>query len=146
MIYTKATDELEIFEPAGADMDDALFKTKEMYTVLAQEMKDRFGLKKLLTPNDYCPTKMSIFQAVEGNEVSMWDTEGYCAVWTIWYTEMRLANPKLTTRECIELAMHRLLDMGSLRSFIWNYDRWVRRELEKQKTPLKRVNVRKPRT
>ena len=127
LIYTKATNELEVFEPIGLDIDGT-FGNKEMYEALGDAMKEKFGLVKLLTPTDYCPNKMTVFQALEGGESNMWDTEGYCAVWTIWYTEMRLSNSTLSTKSCVELAMRRLLDMGSLRAFIWNYDRWVHRD------------------
>jgi len=130
LMYTKATKELEIFEPNGKDHGD-MFMAKELYAELAAMMKERFGLPKLLTPNDYCPRKMHIFQYMESDEESLWFTEGYCAAWTMWYTEMRMSNPKLKTKQCVKLAMAKLVDMGSLRSFIWNYDRWVRREVER---------------
>jgi hypothetical protein len=46
---------------------------------------------------------------------------------------MRMSNPKLKTKQCVKLAMAKLVDMGSLRSFIWNYDRWVRRDVGRAK-------------
>ena len=130
LIYTKATKELEIFEPNGKEHGD-MFMAKELHAELAAMMKERFGLPKLLTPNDYCPRKMHVFQYMESDEDSFWFTEGYCAAWTMWYTEMRMSNPKLKTKQCVKLAMAKLVDMGSLRSFIWNYDRWVRRDVGK---------------
>jgi hypothetical protein len=130
LMYTKATKELEIFEPNGKDHGD-MFMAKELHAELASLMTERFGLPKLLTPNDYCPRKMQIFQSMETDEESLWFTEGYCAAWTMWYTEMRMSNPKLKTKQCVKLAMAKLMDAGSLRSFIWNYDRWIRREVER---------------
>jgi hypothetical protein len=132
LIYTKATKELEIFEPNGKEHGD-MFMAKELHAELAALMKERFNLPKLLTPNDYCPRKMHVFQYMETDEESLWFTEGYCAAWTMWYTEMRMSNPKLKTKQCVKLAMAKLVDMGSLRSFIWNYDRWVRRDVGRAK-------------
>jgi len=130
LMYTKATKELEIFEPNGKAHGD-MFMAKELFAELGTIMKERFNLPKLLTPNDYCPRKMHIFQYMESDEESLWFTEGYCAAWTMWYTEMRMSNPKLKTKQCVKMAMAKLMDMGSLRSFIWNYDRWVRRDVER---------------
>jgi len=135
LIYTKATQELEIFEPNGADSLDT-FSSEEMFSQLGAAMKKQFGHNQLLTPKDYCPAKMSVFQYVEGNEETLWDNEGYCAVWVVWYSEIRMLNPTETTKRCIEIAMNKLLDLGSLRAFIWNYDRWTRRDFVKKEFTL----------
>jgi len=140
LIYTKATNELEVFEPVGNHASSD-FKNTEMYKKLGAEMTKRFDLPKLLTPDQYCPRRMTVFQAVECDESSLWDTQGYCAVWAIYYTETRIANPTLSTKEVVAHAMARLTDLGSFRNFIWNYDRWMRRELERNppgRTPPKR--------
>lgn len=131
LIYTKATKELEVFEPNGLQMS-AKFGPKEMYSALREHFAKFDANTNLRTPIDYCPKKIHVFQSMEANEKGMWNTEGYCAVWSVWYTEHRLMNPEMTTAECVHVAMSRLLDLGSLREFIWNYDRWMRRQLQEK--------------
>lgn len=129
IIYTKSTRELEVFEPNGVKLSP-----KFGHTVMYREVESHF--RKLVPdlhmrlPIDYCPKKAAFFQDRESDEHAMWKTDGYCAVWTVWYTEHRLMNPELTTKDCVDVALQHLVDMGSLREFIWNYDRWMRREMK----------------
>ena len=127
LIFNKKTDELEIFEPQGAGY--LSFGSDFLYQELESYMKKIASFKKLTTPTESCPKKMDVFQSAEGNEGMLWETSGYCAVWTLWYIENRLANPQLKTKDCVKLAMNRLMDLGSLRNFIWNYDRYVKSQI-----------------
>lgn len=128
IIYTKATQELEVFEPNGMQHGPS-FGGDDFYKKLDAYF-DRFEVvKKLRTPVDYCPKKMYVFQSMETDEKGLWASEGYCAAWSVWYTEHRLMNPTMTSKQCVKVAMDHLLDLGSLREYIWNYDRWMRRNI-----------------
>jgi hypothetical protein len=127
VIISKNTKEIEIFEPNGLKLSDS-FGTSDMYKELRSYFTKFLPEYKLRLPIDYCPKKTAFFQDLETDEKAMWKTEGYCAVWTVWYTEHRLANPLLSTKDCMDVALARLIDLGSLREFIWNYDRWMRRQ------------------
>jgi hypothetical protein len=131
VIYTKSTRELEVFEPNGVKLSP-----KFGHTVMYRDVESRFRELvpdlQMRLPIDYCPKKVAFFQDRESDEHAMWKTDGYCAVWTVWYTEHRLMNPELTTKDCVDVALQHLVDMGSLREFIWNYDRWMRRELNRK--------------
>lgn len=129
IVLTKQTNELEVFEPNGLVISKS-FGAEQMYREIESYFKPHIPDVKLRTPIDYCPKKTSFFQALETDERGLWKTDGYCAVWTVWYTEHRLMNPDLTTKDCVSVALKHLLDMGSLREFIWNYDRWMRRQLD----------------
>lgn len=131
ILYTKHTHEVEIFEPNGLQASDE-FGGQELYAALRERFMKVLGIKgRLHTPISYCPKKLYVFQSLETDEKGLWKTEGYCAVWSIWYIEQRLSNPTLTTRQTVTLAMDALVDIGSLRHFIWNYDRYMKRAVKK---------------
>ena len=125
LVYTKGTDEFELFEPLGLDASD-----KASREHLYPKLKDYFG-RRILFPEEYCPKGLSVFQSLECDEKVIWDTDGYCAVWSVLYTEVRLLNPTLPTKDVVKFAMQVLSDKGSLRQYIWSYDRWMRRQLKK---------------
>ena len=132
LIHTKSTKETELFEPVGSS-DIPEFDLDSYKAAVEKLLKDIGITTKLITPADYCPKKMYIFQSLETDEYSVWNTVGYCAVWTLWYTEIRLSNPDLKTKTVIKFAMDKLKDYGSLRYFIWNYDQFMKRSIYNSK-------------
>lgn len=75
-------------------------------------------------PDDYCPL-IPIFQSKELDEIPGRDVRGNCAVWRLWYVNVRLANPYLERKELIELAVAKLKNMGNLYKFIKSYQKYI---------------------
>lgn len=121
LIFNKVTKELEHFEPHGMELHKERFNPMGLYEKVREYFKGR--VKKYLTPMDICPKNMQFFQSMETDESGFLSDHGHCAVWTTWYADVRLSNPDLDRNTLIQLAMRKMLDMGSLRIFIWNYEK-----------------------
>lgn len=121
LIFNKVTGELEHFEPHGLELNKESYNPEGLYEQVRTVFKGK--VKKYLSPFQICPKNMQFFQSVETDEVGFLGDHGHCAVWCLWYADVRLSNPKVPRNDVIRLAMQKLLDMGSLRMFIWNYEK-----------------------
>lgn len=121
LIYNKVTGELEHFEPHGLELSQESYNPSGLYDQMRQAFKGK--VKKYLSPMQICPKNMQFFQSVETDEVGFLGDHGHCAVWCIWYADVRLSNPDIQRNDVIRLAMQKMLEMGSLRIFIWNYEK-----------------------
>lgn len=121
MIYNKETNELEHFEPHGLELSKESYNPDELYASVREVFRGK--VKKYYSPIQLCPKNMQFFQTMETDEAGFLEDHGHCAVWCIWYADVRLSNPKMSRAEVIKTAMQKLLDMGSLRMFIWNYEK-----------------------
>ena len=121
LLFNKTTRELEHFEPHGLELNQDAYNPHGLYDRLRIEFKGM--VKKYLSPLQVCPKNLQFFQSVETDEVGFLNDHGHCAVWCIWYVDVRLSNPTIQRQQVINLAMQKMLDMGSLRMFIWNYEK-----------------------
>jgi hypothetical protein len=127
LIYDKHTNELERFDGLGRDLAFAYNwqeMDKEIEALFAQKTDIFPKPVTYFTPLDYCP-KMPIFQSKEIDEIPGEDLRGNCAVWRMWYIDVRLANPHLNRKELVELAAKKITNSGSLYRFIKGYQRYV---------------------
>lgn len=131
LIYNKLTKELEHFEPHGIELSKEPYNPDGLYDAVRKVFKDQFQVKKYASPIQVCPKNMQFFQSVETDEVGFLNDHGHCAVWCLWYADVRLANPTIPRADVIRLAMQKMLDMGSLRMFIWNYEKHFAHMLSK---------------
>jgi len=143
LIYDTVNKTLERFEPHGSyhdyettytDLDDKIIKL----------FKDNLGkdsVKQYYKPLDYCPTV--IFQALEKTSKKEGDPGGFCAVWCLWYADLRLANPDLSREKLIDKAIDRIKNEGGdFRQFIRNYSNFIaelRKKLKKSSDPEKEL-------
>lgn len=58
------------------------------------------------------------------------DPEGFCGAWSLWYADLRLSNPEVSSSELIEMAIYTLIDNRdiSMREFIRNYSVFLVKE------------------
>lgn len=127
LIYDKTNNELERFDGLGRHIH-ALYNIdgfdKQIIDVFNGQ-KDIFPKPlKYYTPLDYCP-KMPIFQMKEINEIPGIDLSGNCAVWRVYYVNLRLANPQLNRKDLVVMASNKLSDTGSLYKFIKSYQKYL---------------------
>jgi hypothetical protein len=130
LIYDKKHNEIERF--------DAVSVTHESYhhVELDEHLQAWFNTfappnMKYFKPIDYCPVKLA-FQRKELHEVGYDDSHGNCAVWRLWYIDLRLNNPHLTRKEVIKMAMHRLNEYGAFQKFIKSYQAYVLQNISRQ--------------
>jgi hypothetical protein len=123
LIYDKQHNEFERFDGLGSETHDS-------YALPALDLKLQDWVGKLVpqnykffSPIDYCP--IGVYQARELHEIGVDDTRGNCAVWRLWYIDIRLANPDLTRSEVIALSMNKLQLLGGFQKFIKAYQKYV---------------------
>lgn len=127
LIYDKSTNEIERFDGLGPDVNPLYKVTKfdKTFQKLLKERVDIFPSRvTYLTPLDYCP-RMPVFQSKELDELPGKDMSGNCAVWRLWYVDVRLANPHLNRKDLVKLASKKLENTGSLYKFIKMYQSYL---------------------
>lgn len=129
LIYDKSTNELERFDALG-------FNTHEAYNLdgfdieieqLFNKYIEIYIPKKIkyFTPIDYCPKKAEVFQIKEMNMIQFDDIHGNCAVWRLWYLNIRLANPDIPRDKLVKYAMIKLEKYGNYARFIKSYHSYI---------------------
>ncbi len=127
LIYDKSTNEMERFDGLGRDLAKS-YHWQEM----DEEIQKAFASKpdifpkpiKYYQPIDFCP-KMPVFQSKEIDEVPGEDLTGNCAVWRMWYIDVRMANPHLKRTQLVKFAAKKVVNTGSLYKFIKGYQKYI---------------------
>lgn len=130
LIYDKTTRELERYEPNGGDYNE--FGTVELDNAIITYFGNRIGT--YIPPMLTCPIGFQMIDANEFNKGAK-DIGGNCAVWALYYMELRLANPLFTRKQVINTALKRIRERGSFIMFINGYHRHVQlamRQLRKK--------------
>jgi hypothetical protein len=143
IIYRKKTNQFEHFEPHGSqislaesyDSDEDLHEEiKEFLLKFVNEVNK--GIPNLhstfLSASDICPDIKGL-QSLE-EQFPNRTNEGFCAAWSMFFTEMVLSNPKYTSSEihAMIINMGRKHDQGEfLRKMIEGYAIHVNDKLEK---------------
>jgi hypothetical protein len=132
LIYDKNTHELERFDSLGhqahgsfelENFDKQIIEVFEKHKNNKQVHKDY----KYYVPLDYCPRE--IYQARDIDEIGFMDTAGNCAVWRLWYIDLRLSNPELKRDEVIKMSMKKIENYGSFQRFIKLYQAYIMMKL-----------------
>lgn len=122
LLYNRKTNEIEHFEPHGSMLVDE-YEPNELY----KQMKGFLALHvpgiQYVQPSNFCMHK-NFFQRIEGDEMGFAYEHGMCAVWCLWYIEVRLKNPELSRDDLVKRAMKELHRIGSFRIFIRNYEKY----------------------
>lgn len=127
LLYDKDTNEMERFDGLGKDIAEA-YHIEDF----DQKITELFPTVTYFKPIDYCPAKMPVFQSKELDEIPGVDLKGNCAVWRIWYIDVRLSNPHLDRKKLIDLASKKLKnEAGSLHKFIKMYQKYLLSNMRK---------------
>jgi glutaredoxin 3 len=136
IIYDKKFKSMERFEPHGErtgqcnppDLD------KRILSIFRKYMGYDF-IKDYYKPLQFCP-KIS-FQTLQSreNQKKPGDPAGFCSAWTVWYSEIRLANPDIDRNELVKRSLDYLRkNPRSLTTYIRNYAHFMytmKAEMEK---------------
>ncbi len=143
LIYDKKNNILERFEPYGPnDMLDE----KELNKFIEKLSKKIFNKKvKFIYPKLFMEeTKFQIVSSdSDPSNKKIGDPIGYCLAWCFWYLELRLNNPKLSSKKLVNNAFDKILksknpDSNQVLNYIRNYSQ----ELDKLKNIfLKECNI-----
>ena len=120
--------EVERFEPHGAYPPVGYNYSPELLDTLISNYIGESGFEfKYFKPIDYLP-KIG-FQTIEINELKadyIGDPNGFCALWCIWWTDMRLSNPEITRNKLIKLLTKELINNKySYKKLIRDYSYYI---------------------
>lgn len=139
MIYRKATNTVEHFEPHGESfsydphenkpIDDALI---EFMTILNKHLPD----VQFKPANQVCVNMMGLQNAEAfGRPKKKNEGGGYCAAWSMFFTELALKNPTIPSNELLEIIYNQMMDhkqgFNYLTQIIQGYSYYIQEKLEK---------------
>ena len=120
LIYDPKNNEIERFEPNGADSPHKFDYDSIM---LDNTLTKIFEGIKYISPKDYIPKiGFQYFDSLEMNQSKVGDPEGFCALWSIWYTDMRLQYYDVPRKTLIKKILGLIKEQNfSFRNIIRNY-------------------------
>jgi hypothetical protein len=120
--------EIERFEPHGAFAPTDLNYDPDLLDMFISNYIAESGLIfKYFKPSDFLP-KIG-FQTIEINELKsdyIGDPNGFCALWCIWWADMRISNPNIP-RKKLEKQLNKELINGkySYKKLIRDYSQYI---------------------
>lgn len=96
LIYDRAKNVIEHFEPYGY---------KETYSKVYENIKKMFSFLnvKYLSPLSVCPTQGPQMMDIKClKKLPLFKSIGFCIIWSLWYTELRILNPDISSKELIK--------------------------------------------
>ena len=120
--------EVERFEPHGAYPPNNLNYDPDLLDSTLIDYLNNLGFKfNYFKPIDYLP-KIG-FQIKEINELNsdyIGDPNGFCALWCIWWTDIRLLNPDLERKKLVKLLNKELINgKYSYKKLIRDYSYYI---------------------
>ena len=126
LVYDKETRILERYEPNGGSYGH--FDQQGLDKALQSYFSDKIGFYN--EPNISCPLGLQDIEGDENNDGAK-NIGGNCAAWSLYYMELRLANPTMTAKEVVNHAAAEIKRRGSFKLFINGYHRHVTLQLRK---------------
>ena len=104
LIFRKQKGILEHFEPHGIFIDEQIaFKIELFLKNFKKKLNEKFKKNiKFVESNIICPYG---FQVIEGFSKLPIKTKGFCLVWTLFFAELVLKNPTLTSKQIASLIL-----------------------------------------
>ena len=124
MIYDIKTKEVERFEPYGATGPHKFDYNGDLLdNILSRKFKNIDSSIKYFSPKNYMPKiGLQYFDVVETNRKKIGDPGGFCALWSIWYVDMRLTYYQVTRKSLVRKIIKIIKTQNmSFRNLIRNY-------------------------
>ena len=120
LIYDYIKNEIERFEPYGGNSPHKFDYDSNM---LDNALIKIFEGIKYISPKYYIPKiGFQYFDSLEMNQSKVGDPYGFCAVWSIWYTEMRLKYYSIPRKTLIKKILGLIKEQNfSFKNIIRNY-------------------------
>lgn len=124
MIYDRDINEIERFEPHGSTTPPGLNYNPELLDdILEKRFKMIDDNIKYIRPKMYLPKiGFQLIDATESSHKKIGDPSGFCALWSLWYTDMRLTYPNIARKKLVKKLMSTMIsDNIPFRNMIRNY-------------------------
>lgn len=135
IIFDKKTNEVERFEPHGSHaptglnynptlLDDILeSRFKELDTINLENSDKNNSKIKYIRPKEYLPKiGFQLMDVAERKKKKIGDPGGFCALWAIWYVDMRLTYRDMDRKTLIKHMISSIKSQNiSFKNLIRNY-------------------------
>jgi ankyrin repeat protein len=105
LIYDKSTNEIERFEPHGKMSPTGLNYNANLLDSLLKSKIENIDVDiKYFSPSSFLPKiGFQIFDINDNKNKKIGDPDGFCALWAIWYTDMRLLYKDFSRKKLVKL-------------------------------------------
>ena len=124
LIFDKKTFELERFEPYGSHSPYKFnYNSKLLDNVLTFKFTEIDNNIKYISPEKYLPKiGFQYFDVYESKTQKIGDPGGFCGLWSIWYTDMRLTYPDIERKSLVNKLLKEIKRKNiSFKNLIRNY-------------------------
>jgi len=142
LLWDKTNNHIERFEPNGARQP---YKFNYNPKLLDSLLNNKFSLFddniKYLSPYDYLPiVGFQQYEAQEYNKCNrIGDPNGFCAIWCIWWVDMRLKYNNIENKKLFEKLYKNITESNySFKNLIRNYSKNI---TDIRDTLLKKINI-----
>ena len=120
-IFNLKKKEVERFEPNGSYSRAKDKEKNDIDTLFKKIFYEKLNFN-YIQPSNICPLNgFQFYNNISKNKHKS-DPQGFCAAWSLWYADLRMANPTLEQSQLIKLALEKIKKLPiSFRSFIRNY-------------------------
>lgn len=126
LILDKNTYQLERFEPYGSKSPtDFNYNQKLLDNIISFKFSSINPNIEYISPEKYLPTiSLQYFDVYEENTKKIADPMGFCALWSIWFTDMRIKYPDIPRNKLIKKII-KIIKLGgySFKNIIRNYSK-----------------------
>ena len=126
LIYDKKINEIERFEPNGSSNPIGI---NYNYNLLDEMLEKKFNQYDMIyiSPKKFLP-KIS-FQSIDAYDKKnrkIGDPSGFCALWSMWYTDNRLFYSDINRKDLVNLLLIKFkMNNISFKNLIRNYSKYV---------------------
>lgn len=125
LIYDHSIGEIERFEPHGSTIPPGLnYNPTLLDGILETRFKNIIDENvKYIRPSDYLPKiGFQLMDVQEGKKRKIGDPEGFCALWAMWYTDMRLLYRDINRKDLVKMLFKKMHSANfSFKNMIRNY-------------------------
>lgn len=124
IIYDIKKKEVERFEPHGSTTPPGLFYNPNLLDdMLEARFKTVDQNIKYVRPHEYIPKiGFQLFDANETKKRKIGDPMGFCALWCIWYVDMRLTYREFDRKKLVDLLIKHIKSQNiSFKNMVRNY-------------------------
>lgn len=128
LIYDTQLKEVERFEPHGSTTPPGLYYNPNLLDELLEaRFKSIDDNIKYIKPSEYIPKiGFQLFDIGEPKKRKIGDPLGFCALWCIWYVDMRLTYRNFDRKKVVMLLINTIKSQNiSFRNMVRNYGRHV---------------------
>lgn len=124
LIYDKKTNEIERFEPHGSSAPVGLnYNPNLLDKLLKTRFQELIENIIYISPKDYLPKiGFQMFDIAENKRKRIGDPGGFCALWAIWYVDMRLTYTDISRKNLVNKLISNIKENNiQFRNLIRNY-------------------------